>query len=158
MPPEQLFVERCLQFLKPGGRMAIVLPDSILSNPGLAFIRRWLFHNAYVLASIDLPREAFARSDTHTMTSILVLQKFTRQERGLVRTLGRTPDYLIFMAVADKVGWDLRGYPIYRRTPSGEIILGADTSEPVVDDRLPDIVSAFSKWLGERSLKGFLDE
>ena len=42
VPPEQLFIERCLQFLKPGGRLAIVLPDSILGNPGLAHIRQWL--------------------------------------------------------------------------------------------------------------------
>ncbi|WP_414581920.1 HsdM family class I SAM-dependent methyltransferase [Scytonema sp. PCC 10023] len=77
LPPEQLFVERCLEFVKPGGRMAIVLPDSILSNPGLAFIRRKVLRNAYIIASIDLPRQMFARSDTHTMTSVLVLQKFS---------------------------------------------------------------------------------
>src|SRR5262249_10266122 len=84
MPPEQLFVERCLRFLRPGGRMAIVLPDSILSNPGLAFIRQWLLMNAYVLASVDMPRETFAKSDTHTKTSVLFLQRFTDQERELV--------------------------------------------------------------------------
>ena len=41
-PPERLFIERCLQFLKPGGRLAIVLPDSILGNPGLEYLRQWL--------------------------------------------------------------------------------------------------------------------
>ena len=122
MPPEQLFIERCLDFLKPGGRMAIVLPDSILSNPGLAFIRRWLLSRAYVIASIDLPRETFARSDTHTMTSVLVLQKFTADERKLVSETGRPPEYEVFMAIADHIGCDLRGQPIYVHTPEGEEI------------------------------------
>src|SRR6266487_2923703 len=111
LPPEQLFVERCLDFLKPGGRMAIVLPDSILSNPGLAFIRRWLLIRAYVIASVDLPRETFAKSDTHTMTSVLILQKFTDTERRLAEE-SRLSDYQSFMAVADYVGWDHRGNPV----------------------------------------------
>jgi len=54
VPPEQLFIERCLQFLKPGGRMAIVLPDSILGAPGLGYIRQWLISKAFIVASIDL--------------------------------------------------------------------------------------------------------
>ena len=48
-PPEQLFIERCLQFLKPGGRLAIVLPDSILGNPGLVYIRQWLIKKTRIM-------------------------------------------------------------------------------------------------------------
>jgi type I restriction enzyme M protein len=165
MPPEQLFVERCLSFLKPGGRMAIVLPDSILSNPGLAFIRRWVLKQAYVIASIDLPREMFARSDTHTMTSILILQKFTAEERRNVEEHG-PPDYDIFMAIADHVGWDLRGSPVYVRTPEGDELLQKrtqtitvrnakgdlvetveETEEPIINDQLPSISELFNNWL-----------
>ena len=40
VPPDQLFIERCLQLLRPGGRLAIVLPDSILTNPGLIGVRQ----------------------------------------------------------------------------------------------------------------------
>jgi type I restriction enzyme M protein len=168
MPPEQLFVERCLRFLKPGGRMAIVLPDSILSNPGLAFIRRWLLRHAYVLASVDLPREMFARSDTHTMTSILVLQKFTPEEVRFVKETEKPPDYNIFMAIVQHVGWDLRGSPVYLRTPEGEEILrktirtvqtreesgevvesAEETEEPIVNDELPAIADLFERWLND---------
>jgi type I restriction enzyme M protein len=39
VPPEILFIERCIQLLKPGGRLGIVLPDSILGSPGLGYIR-----------------------------------------------------------------------------------------------------------------------
>ena len=166
MPPEQLFVERCLALLKPGGRMAIVLPDSILSNPGLAFVRRWVLKNAYILASVDLPREMFAKSDTATMTSILVLQKFTREEKRAVAEMGHSPDYDIFMAIADHVGWDLRGNPVYMRTPDGEELLRKDSrkvmtrnskgelvettqefEEPILNDQLPMISKLFTDWL-----------
>ena len=60
-PPEILFLERCVQFLKPTGRMAIVLPDSILGNPGLAHVREWIFQQTRVLASIDMHPDTFQR-------------------------------------------------------------------------------------------------
>jgi type I restriction enzyme M protein len=170
MPPEQMFIERCLDFLKPGGRMAIVLPDSILSNPGLSWLRRKVLLSSWVIASIDLPREMFAKSDTHTMTSVLILQKYTEEERRLVAEVGRPPDYEIFMAIADKIGWDLRGQPVYLRTPEGEEILQKVTRSikgrnalgdvvelqrevelPVIDDQLPAITRLFIKWLKENN-------
>jgi len=166
MPPEQLFVERCLQLLRPGGRMAIVLPDSILSNPGLSFIRRWLLLNAFVIAVVDLPREMFAKSDTHTMTSVVVLQRFSDNERRAAVATGRPPEYEVFMAIADKVGWDLRGNAVYVRTPEGEEILReirrttttrtatgevmetvVSESAPILDDHLPVIAGLFREWL-----------
>jgi type I restriction enzyme M protein len=165
MPSEQIFIERCLDFLKPRGRMAIVLPDGIVSNPRLAFVRKWLLTRAYVIASVDLPRETFVKSGVHTMTSVLVLQKFTDTERRLAEE-NRLPDYQTFMAVADYVGWDHRGSPIYQLTPEGEKILqrrlrviqirtvsGAVAEEtkeeeiPVVNDQLPVIGTIFSDWL-----------
>ncbi|MEM9008458.1 MAG: N-6 DNA methylase, partial [Cyanobacteria bacterium P01_F01_bin.86] len=170
LAPERLFVERCLDFLKPGGRLAIVLPDSILSNPGLSYIRRMVLRRAYVIASIDLPRQTFARSDTHTMTSVLVLQKFTETELRLVAETGRPPEYEIFMAIADRVGWDLRGNPVYVRTPEGEEVLRKTTrnvttrnakgevieiskevEDPIVDDQLPAVTQLFENWLAQKS-------
>ncbi len=166
MPPEQLFVERCLDFLKPGGRMAIVLPDSILSNPGLSWLRRKVLQRAWVIASIDLPREMFAKSDTHTMTSVLILQKFTDEEMRRVMEVGNPPEYEIFMAIADKVGWDLRGQPVFLRTPDGAEVLRItkrpvtgrnakgevvemvrEVEEPIIDDHLPTITKLFNDWL-----------
>ena len=80
-PPEQLFVERCLQLLRPGGRLAIILPDSILSNPGLTGLRSWVLSQARVIASIDLPQETF-EPHTGTQTSLLLLQKKPRMKSG----------------------------------------------------------------------------
>ena len=76
-PPEQLFIERCLQFLKPGGRLAIVLPDSILGNPGLGYIRHWLIERTRIIASVDLHADAF-QPGNGTQTSVLILQKKIR--------------------------------------------------------------------------------
>jgi hypothetical protein len=49
--PEVLFIERCVDWLKAGGRMGIVLPDGILGNPGDEYIRWWTLRHTWVLAS-----------------------------------------------------------------------------------------------------------
>ncbi len=74
---EILFLERCLQLLKPGGRLGIVLPDGNLNNPSLGWLRRWAEGHARLLAVVSLPEEVFKASDTSAKTSVLFLQKFT---------------------------------------------------------------------------------
>ena len=169
IPPEQLFVERCLDFLKPGGRMAIVLPDSILSNPGLVWIRHWLLQRAYIIASVDLPKETFARSKTGTLTSILVLQKYTNEETRLVQETGVPLEYDVFMAIVDYVGWNSRGDTIHLRAPEGAEIrekvkrvatarnakgelveITKEDERPIVRDQLPGVVRHFQDWLRDR--------
>ncbi len=114
MPPEILFIERCMQWLKPDGRMGIVLPDGILGNPGNEYIRAWILRHARVLGSIDLPVEAFL-PQVGVQASLLLLQKKTRQEVNA----GGEEDYPIFMAVAEFVGHDRRGSQVYRRDADG---------------------------------------
>ena len=60
--PEVLFIKRCLDWLRPGGRMGIVLPDGILGNPAAEYIHWWILRRAWVLASVDLPVETFIRT------------------------------------------------------------------------------------------------
>jgi len=123
MPPEQLFIERCYQFLKPGGLLAIVLPDSILSNPGLVFIRHGILKRCRVIVSIDLPVETFlAFGGTGTQTSVLVLQKKTEEEMRLEEAAGRIQDYGVFMTLCHTMGYDRRGNDLWLRTSEGEII------------------------------------
>ena len=57
MAPEQLFIQRAVQWVRPGGKVGIVLPNGILSNPGPTdeAIRRWILRNCWVLASVELP-------------------------------------------------------------------------------------------------------
>jgi type I restriction enzyme M protein len=144
LPPEQLFVERCLDFLKPGGFLGIVLPDSILSNPGLKWIREWILKKAYILASIDLPTETF-EPHTGTQTSVLILKKKTPEQGKLQE------DYEIFMSIPEKVGHDRRGNPIYMTTPEGEIQLD-ERGNPIIEDHLPLVAQAFKKWIRRKGI------
>lgn len=122
--PEILFIERCIQWLKPGGRMGIVLPDGILGNPSLEYIRWWILQKTWVLASIDLPVEVFVvEANVNILTSVLFLMKKSDQHIRAQQLGGTSEDYPIFMAVADKVGFDRRGKVIYKRKPDGEDIV-----------------------------------
>ncbi|MBL8442194.1 MAG: N-6 DNA methylase, partial [Betaproteobacteria bacterium] len=159
--PEVLFIQRGIEWLRPGGRMGIVLPDGILGNPGDEHIRRWILRHCWVLASVDLPVETFiVEANVNILTSLLFLKKKTR-EQIQAEDLGRTVDYPVFMAVAEKVGFDRRGVPLYERTPDGEEILRDDVEteririggkvvvrtlhrkKKILDDDLPKIAEAY---------------
>jgi type I restriction enzyme M protein len=144
LPPEQLFIERCLQFLKPGGVLAIVLPDSILTNPGLTWLREWILMNTYVLASIDLPVETF-EPHVGTKTSVLVLRKKTEEQKKLKE------DYEIYMAIPEKIGHDRRGNPVYKLTPEGKIELN-EKGQPIIEDHLPIVAELFKEWIKKRGI------
>jgi type I restriction enzyme M protein len=132
MAPEILFIERCLKWLKPGGRMGIVLPDGILGNPGDEYIRWWILHHAWVLASIDLPVEAFiVEANVNILTSLLFLKRKSDDEM-YAESLGGSVDYPVFMAVAENVGYDRRGKTLYKRHPDGEeIVILEDATERI---------------------------
>lgn len=142
IPPEQLFIERCLNFLKEGGYLGIVLPDSILSNPGLVWIRKFILKKTHIIASIDLPVETF-QPHTGTQTSVLILQKKFKHEEKYDEA------YDIFMAIPKKVGHDRRGNLLYKTTPDGQLLLD-NTGNPIIDDDLPEVVNAFKHWLKEK--------
>jgi len=124
MSPEILFIERCVKWLKPGtGRMGIVLPDGVLGNPASEYIRWWIMRETQVLASVDLPVEAFiAEANVNILTSLLFLRRKSEQEK-LYEAMNGMTEYLVFMAVADKVGYDRRGNKLFKRTPAGEEII-----------------------------------
>ncbi len=157
VPPEILFVERCTQLLAPGGRMGIVLPDSILGAPGLGYIREWLMQNHRIIASIDLHADTF-QPHNGTQTSVLFLQKKTKEQRDKEEKSGVMADYNVFMAMVEKIGHDRRGNPIFKRDEAGNEILIPDTSradnqdvsherrKKVIDDQTPDVPAVFKKW------------
>jgi len=164
-PPEILFIERCLQLLRPGtGRMAMVIPNGILNNPGLTYVRRWLLTRAQVLAVVDMNRDLF-QPKNDTQTSMVLLRRLSPEEEAIAEKSGL--DYPVFMAIAEKVGHDKRGNVIYRRTPEGQDVLvsrteqvkqidrasGEEVVETItvtdkqVDDELPDVAVAYRDWL-----------
>lgn len=147
MPAEQLFVEGALRYVKPGGYLAIVLPDSILNNPSLQFIRKWLIQNSRIVASIDLPKETFAEGGGVPNPSVLIVQRLNQVEARLA-SAGGLDDYSVFMAIPKAVGRDKRGNSVFLKTPEGLNVLSND-GFPIVDDELPHVVSAFMEWLGD---------
>lgn len=169
-PPEQLFIERCLQFLKPGGRLAIVLPDSILGNPGLGYIRHWLIERTKIIASIDLHADAF-QPGNGTQTSVLILQKKSEEEIMAEKLSGVTP-YNIFMAMVEKVGHDKRGNTLFKRDEQGneiwvsedpdvseigEVAEGEFTYETesrvrIIDDQSREVPTVFDQWKREEGV------
>ena len=145
MPAEQLFMETGMNFLKPGGVMGIVIPDGILNNPGLAFLRDWLLKHSRIVASIDLPKETFGRNKGVNNPSVLIVQKFTDREyldaeKNIIDTSGS-----VFMCAPETSGIDKRGNTVFLRHPNGEYILDAD-GERVPDDQISMVPNAYESW------------
>jgi type I restriction enzyme M protein len=100
---EILFIERCLDFLRPGGKMSIVLPDGILTNSSLQYVRDFIDKRAWILAVVSLPQQTFVPSGSGVKASLVFLQKKRENEE--------LHDYPIFMAIAEHVGYDATGRP-----------------------------------------------
>ena len=169
-PPEILFIERCVQFLKPGtGRAAIVLPDGILGSPGLGYVRQWILRNTRILASIDLHPDTF-QPFVSIQTSILVMQRKTQEQIELEAAAGWSNDYEIFMAVAKHVGHDKRGQDTYVRDAHGNelfdeiekqvwefengvrVVRNHKVQTKIRDDNTNQIAEVFRQWLYQHDL------
>ncbi len=79
---ELLFIERCLELLKPGGRLGLVLPEGVFNNPSLAYVRQFCEDRAFIRAVISLPPETFISSGASVKASLLFMQKFTKEEQS----------------------------------------------------------------------------
>jgi type I restriction enzyme M protein len=79
---EILFIERCLSLLKPGGQLGIVLPEGILNNPSLAYVREFCEDRAYIRAVVSLPQQTFLSSGASVKASLLFMQRFTLREQN----------------------------------------------------------------------------
>ena len=77
---EVLFIERCLNLLKPGGRMGIVLPEGVLNNSNLQKIRDFVESRAKILLITSIPQDVFIASGATVKPSLLFFKKFTEDE------------------------------------------------------------------------------
>lgn len=95
-PIEILFLERFIQLAKPGGWIAVVIPDGILANSNSHYVREFVANRTNVEAIISLPRDTFKNAGTNAKTSILFLRKFKESEK---------PDlnYRVFLASLEKI-------------------------------------------------------
>ncbi|MDQ7814229.1 MAG: N-6 DNA methylase [Patescibacteria group bacterium] len=169
VPPEVIFLERAWRWAKPGtGRIAILLPDGLLGNPGDEYVRAWILRHCEVLASVDLPVDPFkvTLKDyrlTPALPSLLVLRR--RSDEELKLTLH--PDYWVFMAVVNRAGVGARGNKIFERAPDGEeLVFNDEVVERVrvggkvesrfvarrqrhIDDELPIVAEHYRKFVAE---------
>ena len=147
-----LFIERNLDFLKPGGRMAIVLPQGRFNNTSDKHIREFIAERGRILAVVGLHGNTF-KPHTGTKTSVLFVQKWDE------KLCPKVDDYPIFFAVSKKGGKDNSGDYVYVKNDNGQDKLDANGHLIVDHDlhnhagELPDgIAEAFIEWAKSEKL------
>lgn len=147
-----LFIERNLDFLKPGGRMAIVLPQGRFNNTSDKHIREFIAQHGRILAVVGLHGNTF-KPHTGTKTSVLFVQKWDDE------LCPKVDDYPIFFAVSEKGGKDNSGDYIYVKNGNGQYKLDKNGHLIVDHDlhnhggELPDgIAEAFLNWAKSEKL------
>lgn len=143
LPPEYLFLERCLQWVAPGGKIGIVLPRGILDNDKALALRTLMLRQSRVLAIVNCHDDTF-KPYTGAKTAILVLEKKKRPEL-------KDEDYPIFMAISQSIGHNGIGEPIYKTNATGDQILV--NGEPVLDHDCDDIYAAWQAFQSGDKIK-----
>ena len=125
--PDVLFVERCLQLLRPGGRMAIVLPNGHFENSSMEYVRTYVREKAHVLAVVHLPQETFVPFGTGVKASLLFLQK--KGEKDAYN--GR-----VFFSKIEQLGYhgNKNGTPAYQLDEHGRIKTDSNGNPAVAED------------------------
>lgn len=152
-----LFIERNLDFLRPGGRMAIVLPQGRFNNTSDARIRDFIASRARILAVVGLHGNTF-KPHTGTKTSVLFAQKWN-DDSAQGPLCPRVEDYPVFFAVSQKGGKNNSGDYVYLKGEDGQP--KQDKNEHLIvehdlhnhDGELPDgIAEAFIEWAKSENL------
>ncbi|MDE0400113.1 MAG: N-6 DNA methylase [Candidatus Poribacteria bacterium] len=148
-----LFIERNLDFLKPGGRMAIVLPQGRFNNTSDKYIRDFIAEHARILAVVGLHTNTF-KPHTGTKTSVLFLQKWNDDpDQGPLCSRENVDDYPIFFAVSEKSGKDNSGDYVFLKNNDGQYKLDENGHLIIEHDLhnhegelLDGIAEAFIEW------------
>lgn len=157
-----LFIERNLDFLKPGGRMAIVLPQGRFNNTSDKYIREFIAERARILAVVGLDTNTF-KPHTGTKTSVLFLQKWNDDpDQGPL--CPKIEDYPTFFAVSEKGGKDNSGDYVFLQNENGQSKLDENGHLIVQhdlhnhNDELPDgIAETFIAWAKSEKLSFWED-
>jgi hypothetical protein len=105
IPQEVAFLNRCLEYLAPKGKLAIVLPDGILANSSMQDVRDWILRWTRLRAVISLPQETFMPYGAGVKTSVILLEKREFEQVNAESD----EDYEIYMARIDDIGYDKTG-------------------------------------------------
>jgi len=171
---ELVIIERALQFLVPGGKLGMVVPDGALNNSGegsaCPAFRRFLFRHAAIMAVVSLPDYAFRKAGAQNKTSLLFLRKYTRQEKArfdaaynaalrefaareeatpeqedmAIRAALPQVEYRIFLAEAHHVGYTPAGVP----TDRNDLYSATAEGRPRLDDPAT-VLGQWNLYLGD---------
>ncbi|MDJ0583229.1 N-6 DNA methylase [Crocosphaera sp.] len=137
VPPQVLFIERCISLVKPGGRIGIVIPESLISSKSYRYVMNYIQEKAEIKAVIGMPESLFkvsGKGGTHTKTCLLLMYKKFKNQLNKNK-------HKIFMAEAKWCGNDSRGRQINQ-------------------DDLPKISTKYQKYidnqLNEDTLLGYI--
>lgn len=135
-----LFLERCVQLLRPGGRLAIVLPHNKFAASAWTYAREWLVRHARVVAVIGLGRNTFL-PHTHQKASILFVER-------LADGASVQPDDKVFFAISERDGKDSKGQPVLKAGTKGD-----GTAWVRLEHDLEEIATTFDEF--SRSNRAF---
>jgi len=140
--PQILFIEKGLNLLKDDGKMAIVLPDGVLSNPSYGYVVDFIIKNFEIIAVVSLPPEAFLPS-THTKTSVIFLKKKIYEDNK---------DYKIFMSIIENIGHDKNGKPLYKLNNDGSYMTN-NFGRPILNDESLLTVQKFKDFMNNKLIE-----
>lgn len=156
---EHIIVERSVEWLKPGGRLGLVLPDGVFNNSGdrsnCPAVREWLFRKGRVRGVISLPDFAFRRSGATNKTSVLIFEKFSHAEESRLSgalaisgdvgqaLLASGLDYEVFFAEADHIGYTPSG-----RHDARNDLYHADEGGRLADEQDGSILGEWRRFTG----------
>ena len=133
-----LFIERCWKMLRPGGRLAIILPEGYLSTAAHGYLRQWVLEHFVVRSLVELPRRLFVKSDADLRSNILVAEK---------RVPGKTvPKYPIHASMVRRVGYKLGGdfRPLPLQDKATGIAIRDSANDIVLDSDFHRVLAEFA--------------
>ena len=134
-----LFLERCVQLLRPGGRLAIILPHNKFAVSAWGYVREWLLRKVRVLAVVGLGRHTFL-PHTHQKAAVLFARKYGDKEAPV-------KDPNLFFAISERDGKNSKGQ-LLTRPGAG----GLDSPWECVDHDLADVVGGFHQFCEQESV------
>lgn len=141
--PDILFIEQCLNLLKPGGRLGIVLPNGHFENASMDYLREYIKNRAFIIGVVLLPQETFIPYGTGVKASLLFLQK----KNGKAINNGK-----VFFSKINKLGYvgNKNGTPTYKTDKKGEIIV--NNGSKVIDEDFSTSIKDYRNFLQSFSI------
>ena len=164
VPSEQAIIERSIDFLEPGGKLGLIVPDGLLNNQGeqsnCPQTRRWIARQGFIDAIVSLPDHAFRHSGAQNKTSMLLFQKFTEFERQLFLERFREAtetgsdmdeaimaghdgdEHAVFLAEANQIGYLPTGAP----SDANELYSLSEDSVSVASEGMDTILAEYDAF------------